>query len=98
MNGRRLGAHTSGGRILDAARAVGARLKLKFPDRADVAPDYADYEDLMPIINRELCIARLDEIRRSKLYTSERRAERERELVGEFVKLDLEVEAWAMDK
>ncbi len=73
-------------------------MKKEFPLRHGEAnePDYADFEEaLTPMVDRELIIARLDEIRRSKLFNSQRRIERERELVAEFVKIDLVVEEWA---
>jgi hypothetical protein len=92
MNGRTRDESTPAARVAAAARALSIRMQTSFPKRPAEfqQPDYADFrEALEPHIDRELCMARLDEIRKSHGTSQKYKEDRERELVVEFVKLDL---------
>jgi 2-C-methyl-D-erythritol 4-phosphate cytidylyltransferase len=85
MNGRIVHDATPEGRLAAVAKSVFSKLKTIRRE-----PDYADYRDaLRPFVRRELILARIEE---SRKVSGRVLTERMRELAGELMEVDAEIE------
>lgn len=92
MNGRMIEEITPEGRVAAAARSIATKMSKDFSNRHAhyQIPDYADFRDGLRIhIQRELLLARLEELGRWTGLGAIYKAHRQIELIRELSRLDV---------